>query len=160
MVFPLGISVRDFFLGINLILECVKAADDVKGARTNYQQLISTLDSILSALKAIIDLDLQNLPISQHQAIEVATDKCRMCTNSFLRSIDKYGSLKALSSPARWSLSSMKTGLCKLNWSLRMKGDVSRFQFNATSHLNSIQVLLTTLIMYENMTFVSCHLDC
>jgi hypothetical protein len=147
MVFPFGVSVGDFIAGINFILDCVKAVDDARGATTSYQQLISTLDAISTALTAVDDLDLQTLPASQQQAIKAAANESRRCMNSFLRRIDRYGSLKIVSTPARWSLTSMKVGLKKINWSLNMKDDVSRFQANVIVHLNSLQILLSTLQM-------------
>jgi hypothetical protein len=147
MVFPIGVSVGDFIAGINFILNCVKAIDDARGATTSYQQLISTLDAISTALTAVDGLDLQILPTSQQQAIKVAANESRRSMNSFLRRIDRYGSLKTVSTPARWSLTSMKVGLKKINWSLNMKDDVSRFQANVMVHLNSLQILLSTLQM-------------
>ncbi|QDS77250.1 hypothetical protein FKW77_003496 [Venturia effusa] len=150
MVFPFGVSVGDFIAGINIILDCVKAVDDVTGATTSYQQLVSTLDAISQSLRSVDALDVQALPQSQQQAIKAAATACLRCTNSFLRSIDKYGSLKTCPKSSPWTLSSMKTGLKKINWSLNMKDDVSRFQRNVTAHLTSLEVWLSSVQIVQN----------
>jgi hypothetical protein len=146
MVFPVGVSIGDFITGITLICNCIKALDNVKGASSEYIQLSSTLDALSVALTEFDGLNLLASHASQQQAIKKTVDGCRSCINTFLRRIDKYGSLKS-KSRSQWSLSAMKTGITKINWSLSTKSDISKFQANVSTHINAIQIVLSTIKM-------------
>jgi hypothetical protein len=146
MAFPFGISLSDFIAGITLICDCIKALDDVKGASSEYIQLSSMLDALSVALTELDGLNLPARHVSQQEAIKKAVDGCRSCINTFLRRIDKYGSLMT-KTRSQWSLPAMKTGITKINWSLSTKGDISKFQANVSTHVNAIQIVLSTIKM-------------
>lgn len=59
MAFPFGVYIGDFIAGINFIIDCVKAVDDIKDASASYQQLVSALGAIIVALKTVVASNLQ-----------------------------------------------------------------------------------------------------
>lgn len=57
MVFPFGISVSDFIAGIKLIIDGLNSLSDTRGARADYNELLSSLKSLQKALEATEALD-------------------------------------------------------------------------------------------------------
>ena len=147
MVFPLGVSVGDFIAGINLLCDSIQALNDVHGASSQYQQLLTSLDSLKAALVQIESLQLDASQAIQHQALRKETESCRQCINHFLERIDKYGVLQTTSQP-RWSLVAVKNAARKIQWGLFKKEDVAQFQAVLSMRSDSIQMLLLTLQVY------------
>ncbi|KAF2432653.1 hypothetical protein EJ08DRAFT_648083 [Tothia fuscella] len=143
MVFPFGVSVGDFISGIKLICDSIQALNDAHGASSQYQQLLSSLQSLQAALLQIDSLQLDPSMVPQQQAIRRETESCRQCVNHFLMRIDKYRVLQISTEP-RWSIASVKGAARKIQWGLFKKEDVASFQNVLSARVDSIQMLLLT----------------
>lgn len=146
MVFPFGVSVGDFIAGITLLYEALKALDDVKGARSDHEELSAVLESLQVALTPIENLPLYPSTAAQAQAIQAAVERCRQCINRFLVRIDKFRVLKRTVQPQpQRFLPSLEVAVRKLQWSLCRKEDVARFKATISGHVGAVQLLLLTL---------------
>ncbi|KAH7378590.1 hypothetical protein BKA64DRAFT_648594 [Cadophora sp. MPI-SDFR-AT-0126] len=159
MVFPFGVSVGDFIAGITLLYEALKALDDVKGARSDHEELSAVLESLQVALTPIENLPLYPSTAAQAQAIQAAVERCRQCINRFLVRIDKFRVLKRTVQPQpQRFLPSLEVAVRKLQWSLCRKEDVARFKATISGHVGAVQLLLLTLQMYERNIYIISHL--
>jgi len=139
MVFPSGVSVGDFIAGIKLLCDSIQALNDVYGASSQYQQLLTSLDSLKAALVQIEPLQLDSSQAAQHRALQKETESCRQCMDHFLKRIDKYRVLQITTQP-RWSLVAVKNAARKIQWGLFKKEDVAQFQAVVSVRVDSIQM--------------------
>jgi hypothetical protein len=52
MVFPFGVSIGDFIVGIKLFEDAIESLSDTRGGRADFVELRNTLDSLDIALDA------------------------------------------------------------------------------------------------------------
>jgi hypothetical protein len=158
MVFPFGVSVGDFIAGIKLLCDALKALDDAKGARSDYEELLAVLESLHAALAPLDNLPLYTSQATQTQAIKIAVERCRQCVNNFLTRIDKFQVLKKTAQPQPQQFrQSLQVAARKLQWSLCRKEDVAKFRAEVSGHVDALQLLVLTLQMYETPCEIVLH---
>ncbi len=147
MLPPFGFSVGDFFSGINLIRELIKALEDSAGSSAEYRDLIKELYSLERALLEVKHLDLEESQHSQHVALKQVAIQCQETIDGFLNKIRKFQ--PALGTGG--SNSSWKNGLRKVEWTLYKKDDVQKLRAQLNGHTTSINILLMTVQLYVHI---------
>jgi hypothetical protein len=146
MVFPLGVSVGDFISGIQLLRSTIKALNDARGARSNFQQLCASLESLETALALVAQLILTPDQASHKKAVVDAVGRCRQCADAFVEQIDRFEVLK-FQTQSRWSLEKLGICLRKIQWSLLKKDDVDQFRADISAHTDALQMLMISFQM-------------
>lgn len=145
MAVPFGFSISDLVGGIKVIVTCIEAIHDVKGASAHYQALTIELQSLQSGLEAIDELRLERTAQKQHAAIAEAVGRCRCCIEAFIQRIAKY---------QPWlqpGLQGWKANVRKIQWMMCKKDDVVKFKADLERHSSSINMLLATLQVRQNL---------
>ena len=135
---PLGWSVGDLLTAISVIIKSVKALDETKGAKAEYQELMSELYTLERVLLAIKSLDIDQSSSSEGSALQKAIQGFQACIDDFCKTNEKYQSLTAGPSTA-------KDQLRKLKWALGHKDDVQKFREALGKKTASLDLLLGTM---------------
>ena len=144
MAVPFGFSIGDFVGGIQVIITCIEAVHESKGASAHYQALTAELQSLQSGLEAIGDLQLDWTAQKQHTAIAEAVLRCQRCIEAFVKRIAKY---------QPWlqpGLRGWNVNVRKMQWAMCKKEDVLKFKTDLERHSSSINMLLATLQVRQN----------
>ena len=141
MVPPFGFSTGDFFSGISLVHEIIKALEDSAGSSSQYRGLIKELYALERALLEVKNLDLDQSEWAQQLALQQAATQCQETIDTFLRTVHKFQ--PALSNGA--SSSRLRDGLRKIQWALCKRDDVDKFRAQISGHIASINILLVTI---------------
>lgn len=124
MVVPFGVSVGDFFSGLEFLRQLIKALKDSSGSSKDFCDLISELESLEHALTAVNDIQVDQTLGAQKDAIIQAASKCQDTISEFLLHTAKYKtSLISGGSGNKWL-----DGLKKIRWALFKKEDVQRLR--------------------------------
>jgi len=143
MAVSFGFSVSDFIAGIILLKNSIEAIRNKKGARADYQGLITELSSLQAGLTAIEGLQLGTTRPTNYTAIEEAVTGCQRCVDDFLRRIAKYQpSLSGGGNSSGW-----KAKAPQIQWALCKKDDVASFRTQLERHSSSINMLFLTFQM-------------
>ncbi|MCJ1226930.1 hypothetical protein MMC12_003585 [Toensbergia leucococca] len=145
MVAPFGFSFGDFIACINVLISSINAVQDSKGASVQYHSLTEELRSLEAALSAIHDLHLDQTAANQYSPIQEAVDRCQVCIESFLNDISKY---------QPWLQPGVRgwtANIRKIQWAVCKKEDVARFQQRLERHSSSINMLLMTMQVSQNV---------
>lgn len=145
MAVPFGFSIGDFVGGIRVIIACIEAVHDAKGASAHYQALTAELQSLQSGLEAIDDLQLEWTAQKQHTAIAEAVLRCQRCIEAFVKRIAKY---------QPWlqpGLRGWTVNVRKMRWAMCKKEDVLKFKTDLERHSSSINMLLASLQVRQNL---------
>lgn len=145
MVVPFGFSISDFVGGIQVIITCIEAVHEAKGASAHYQALAAELQSLQSGLEAIDGLQLEWTAQKQHTAIAEAVLRCQRCIEAFVKRIAKY---------QPWlqpGLRGWNANVRKMQWAMCKKEDVLKFKTDLERHSSSINMLLATLQVRQNL---------
>ena len=119
-----GFSVGDFFAGISLIRELIKALEDGAGASSDYRGLISELYGLERALLEVKAVRVDSTQQTEVAAIKQVATQCQETITDFLKSLEKYQpSLRAHGSGSSW-----RDGLRKMQWALFKKEDIQKFR--------------------------------
>ena len=84
-----GFSVGGFIALIGMIQKSVKALSETKGASVEFQSLLGQLESLKEGIRAIENLKLDILVLSQNTAIRLAVRRCQNCMNGFMSEVAK-----------------------------------------------------------------------
>ena len=139
MAVQFGFSIGDLIAGVKLIITCVKATQDGKGAATELQAVIDELESLKVVLKAIDDLCLQEIAPEQYTAIDVAVNEARQHIELFVKGIASY---------QQWlqpNTRGWKANLTKIKWVLCKREDLVNFKCLLERRKSSLTILLIAL---------------
>lgn len=146
MPIPFGVGVGDFIAGIGLLKEVLVAFSDTKGARASFREVAQELSSLQSALESIRDLEYETKQAYRYVPIIDAVNKCQQCLGRFLRQVSKFRDLLAVPGTHGWSISSLRTQLHKVEWSLCKKSDIEQFRKEIQVHQAAISSLQSALL--------------
>ena len=76
MPVPFGVSVGDFIVGIEVLLDAIKSLSDTHGAQADYKELFRELNSLKTALGCIQNLSLVPSQPTQASAVNAAINDC------------------------------------------------------------------------------------
>jgi predicted HicB family RNase H-like nuclease len=145
MAVPFGFSVGDFIAGINLVKDVIKALQDSRGSSKEYLELIAELRSLETALFEVKTLDLRIEQRAKRAALREASKQCQTSIDNFLKDLMKYSTNLRLGG----SLCAWKDAYRKIQWKLCKKDDLVRFREEIGFHVQSIQMLMLTIQMYD-----------
>ena len=135
----MGWSVGDLLAAIGVLKSIIKALDEGKGAKSDYQELIQEIYILERILIAIKELRLDDSPsFPEHGALKQAIDECRSCIDKFLKPLEKYQSLS--SGP-----STLKDQWRKAKWALGHEGEVGNFKEALGKRIASLNLLLNII---------------
>jgi hypothetical protein len=138
-----GFSAGDFISALELVTTVVNALRKSGDSSTEYQTLIKQLYTLESALIRVKQLKLDHAQHAEVVALRQAAAQCQNTIDMFWEKIKKYQpSLRARGSGSR-----VKDSWRKIKWALCKKEDVVKFKVDLMAHIESIDVLLTTVHM-------------
>lgn len=141
MVVPFGFAVGDFIAGIELVHDLIKALKESEGSSAEFIELMRELYSLERALLQVKALKLELAQESLLLPLEQAASQCQETIDQFLRKNKKFqSSLREGGSKNSW-----RGVLCKIQWRLYKKEDVSAFRAMLSGHTSSINMLLLVL---------------
>ena len=143
---PFGVSVGDFFAGINLLIDAVHSLGETNGAQADYEELGRQLQNLKKGFECIQGLNLDATQLVEASAVDKALNDCRLCMDTFARRNSKFKSLEALCGE-KWSLATLKRQGRKMQWALWKKADVARFRAAIQQHSDAVQMLLISIQM-------------
>lgn len=136
-----GFSVGDFIAGIELVHTVIGALRESGDSSTEYQELISQLYTLETALQRVKQVELDDIQHSEAVALRQAASQCQRTIDGFLEKITKYQpSLRAGGSGH-----TIKDAWRKVKWALCQKEDVVKFKMDLMAHTVSINMLLTAV---------------
>ena len=133
---PLGWSIGDLLTAIGTIKIAIKALDESKGAKADFQDLMKDLYNLERVLLAIQRLNITDPSNPEHDALQQAIRECRDCVDKFLKETEKYQSLT--SGP-----SNLKDQARKVKWALLHQDDVRKFRESLAKRTASLNLLLS-----------------
>lgn len=141
MVFPFGVSVGDFIVGVKLFKDAVNSFSETRGARADFDELSRSLSSLERAFEALGKVKLET---DQHrQAIEQNLNACKICLSAFLVDIAKFQKLDA----TNVTRSRLGGAFRQVQWALCTKDDVQKFRLEIETHIGALAMLLITFQM-------------
>jgi hypothetical protein len=139
-----GFSAGDFIAAIELVGTVVGALSPSSTASLEYQELISQLLSLKTALIQVKRLEFEESQYAEVIALRQAAAQCHRTIDGFLKKIEKYQpSLSGCGKGSR-----VRDTWMKVKWAVCRKEDVARFKTDLVAHTESIQLLLMTVQMY------------
>jgi len=133
-----GSSARDFIRVSKLIVEITNSLKDTGGAKSEYQELVRTLDCLRTALDGLDRLNPSEADSKTRNAIICAAFTCRYTLETFQSSIKKYDDALGLWTNER----GMKSAVDKLRWTFQQRHGLSALQTTLQAHLEIINMLL------------------
>ena len=141
-----GFSIGDLIAGIKLIKTSIEAAKDVKSASNHFTSLIAEISTLEDGLEAIEELQLEGeVSMKQGAAIDGAVSACKTSIDEFCSSIAKY------QPHLRNNASGLQATYRRIKWALCKKEDVANFRNNVARHASSINMLLVTFQIKQNL---------
>jgi hypothetical protein len=123
------LDIGDFIAFIETVVTAINALKDATGAAAEYRGVVRELESLKTALECVDRLEVANQ--DQIEGLE------------YLGRLKKHEpSLRSGGSIQKW-----RDGLRKIQWSLYTKDDVRGFQAQLQSHVASLNVLMSQIIM-------------
>lgn len=142
-----GFSIGDLIAGVKLIKTSIQAVSDAKGASGDFAALINEVATLEDGLEAVEELQLEReFSPKQGAAIERAIVGCQNSIDDFCSSIAKY------QPHLRNQASGLQTGYRRIKWALCKKEDVANFRAQVARHASSINMLLVTFQIKQNLT--------
>src|SRR5215471_16114624 len=142
-----GFSVGDLIAGLRLLSVSFEAVRGAQTSNSDYASLLSELNSLRLALEAIDDLQLEHRGTEkQTAAIQRSVTSCRECIDDFLAQIAKYQPHLQQGGRGGWA-----AGYRKIKWAVCRQEDVAKFRAKLERHTSSINMLLFTFQVKENM---------
>jgi len=141
-----GFSTGDFIAAIELVATVIDALRESGDASAGYREIVRQLYTLETALLRVKRLDLDPKRTAEVIALQQAAAQCQRTIDEFWKKIQKYQPhLRAEGSSSR-----LKDGWMRIKWVLCTKEDVTKFKADLVGHTESIQLLLTTVQMYES----------
>lgn len=138
-----GFSTGDFIAALELVATVIDALRDSGESSAGYQELISQLSSLQTALIAVNNVELDDVQHAELVALRQAAAQCQRTIDAFWEKIQKYEpSLRKGGSGSR-----AKDAWRKVKWAVCKKEDVVKFKADLVGHTESIELLLTTVQM-------------
>ncbi len=150
MAVPFGFSVGDCIGGIKLLKDVVGAFNDTKGAQASYLELSQELASLQSALEGIRLMGNGLGQEKQYEAVLDVAKSCQQCVDRFVAGVSKFKDLLTVPESSRWSSSTFKRNIQKIEWSLCKKSDVDQFRKEVQTHTATILSLQSTFMRYND----------
>ena len=142
-----GFSIGDLIAGIKLIKTSIQAVNDAKGASGDFAALINEVATLEDGLEAVEELQLEReFSPKQGAAIERAVVACQNSIDDFCSSIAKY------QPHLRNQASGLQSGYRRIKWAVCKKEDVAHFRAQVARHASSINMLLVTFQIKQNLT--------
>lgn len=158
-----GFSIGDIIAGLRVIYVSCEALKDASSSRLEYVALRTEIESLLFALEAIEDLDLDTHASThtststrttttmekQRAAINASVASCKACIDEFLARAAKYEphllrSQGNTGPNTGGGAGSWIAGYRKIKWAVCKREDVARFRAQLERHASSINMLLIT----------------
>ena len=140
-MFPFGVSTGDFIALIETVVTTINALKDATGAAAEYRGVVRELESLKTALECVDRLEVANQ--DQIEGLKYVAANASQTILEYLDRLKKHEPLlKSGSSIQKW-----RDGLRKIQWSLYTKDDIRRFQVQLQSHVASLNVLMSQIIM-------------
>lgn len=138
-----GFSTGDFIAALELVATVINALRDTGGSSSEFQELLSQLYTLQTALLAVQSVELDDVQHAELAALRQAAAQCQRTIDAFWEKIQSYApSLKTGGSGSR-----AKDAWKKIKWAVCRKEDVLRFKADLVGHTESIEMLLTTVQM-------------
>lgn len=151
-----GFSVGDLIAGLRLIYVSCGAVRNASSAQSEYASLSSEVQSLVGALEAIDDLQLEHRGTEkQWSALKSAILSCKTCTDDFLAKIAKYQPHLREGAKGGWI-----AGYRKIKWAICKKEDVATFRAQLERRTSSVNMLLITFQAKEGLGSGSRNLEC
>lgn len=147
MPVPFGLSVGDLIIGIKLIIDAVQSLNETRGARANYREFSRELANLNRALECIQSSYPNLTDPALATAVDNAVKDCNTCVERFMLHNNNFSTLGTLPT-ARWSLAELKARGRMVQWTLCKTADVARFRGEVQQHVDGIQMLLATILVY------------
>ena len=130
---PIGWSVGDLLTAIHVLNKAIKALDESKGAKSDYQELIKEIFGLEQIL-----IDIKGLSLDDHGMLKQASYDCHLCIDNFLKPFEKYGSLSSGSSSLidQWR---------KVKFAVVHEGDVRKFKEVLQNKIAMLSLTLNTI---------------
>jgi hypothetical protein len=139
MAIPFGFSVGDFISGIGALVTTIKAVRDAGGSATQYQAIVSELETLSAGLFSIQSLDHEQRTNEEYRAVCEAAASCEDCIKSFVSRIAKYQPwLKP-------GTEGWKAAVHKIQWAFCNKKDVVEFRHQITLQTSTISLKILVL---------------
>jgi len=140
-MFPFGVSIGDFIAFIETVVTAINALKDATGAAAEYRGVVRELESLKTALECVDRLEVANQ--DQIEGLKCVVANASQTILEYLGRLKKHEpSLRSSGSIQKW-----RNGLRKIQWSLYTKDDVRGFQAQLQSHVASLNVLMSQIIM-------------
>ena len=140
-MFPFGVSIGDFIAFIETVVTTINAFKDATGAAVEYRGVVRELESLKTALKCVDRLEVANQ--DQIEGLKCVAANAGQTILEYLSRLKKHEPLlRSGGSIQKW-----RDGLRKIQWSLYTKNDVRGFQAQLQSHVASLNVLMSQIIM-------------
>jgi hypothetical protein len=139
MVVPFGFSVGDFISDIGALVMAIKAVSDTGGSTTQYQAIVSELETLKAGLSSILFFDLEPQTSDVFTNLCEAAASCEECIKSFIKTIAKY---------QPWfkpDTEGWKPVLRKIQWAFCNKKDVVEFRQQITQRVCTIQLHISAV---------------
>ncbi|WEW61352.1 hypothetical protein PRK78_006842 [Emydomyces testavorans] len=135
-----GFSVGDMIAGLKVIYASCEALRSASSSQLEYCALRAEIQSLLIALEAINDLDIEHRGTEkQWAAINASVSSCKACIDAFLRETSKYDPHLQEGAKGGWT-----AGYRRIKWAIYKKEDITRFRAQLERHASSINMLLIT----------------
>ena len=148
-----GFSAGDFIVAFELVATIIDALRESGDASSAYREIVRELYTLETALLRVKRLELDPTQTAEHIALKQAAAQCQRTIDNFWQKMRKYQPhLRVGGSSSR-----VKDGWMKIKWALCKKDEVAKFRADLVGHTESIQLLLTTVQMYEFLMKFELH---
>jgi hypothetical protein len=149
-----GFSSGDFIAALKLVTTVVSALWDSEGSSTEYQALVSQLETLETVLLRVQKLEPDDSYHVELVALRQAAAQCQKTINRFWGNILKYQP----SFDIHGSGNRLRDGWKKVQWALCKKEELIRFKIDLMGHTESIELWLTIVQMYVSNHFLTQRL--
>ncbi|TPX20146.1 hypothetical protein DIZ76_016034 [Coccidioides immitis] len=126
--------------GLKFIYVSCEALKCASASRMEYLALRTEIQSLLTALEAIDDLDLEYRGTEkQWTAVNSSISSCKACIDDFLAKTSKYEPYLQDGAKRGWA-----AGYRRIKWAICKREDVAQFRMQLERHASSINMLLIT----------------
>ena len=138
-----GFSAGDFIAALTLVGTIVDSLREAGGAGSDYRELLRHLHTLETALIRVKRLNLEEVQHAERVALQQAASQCQRTIDDFWQKIRNY-------QPHLGQYSfRLKSAWMKIKWATCKKEDLSRFKADIAAHTTSIDLMLTTVQMYD-----------
>lgn len=142
-VMSFGWSVGDIIAAIQLIVKITKALEDSTGSSSQYQGVITELNSLNNALVKVKNIRLEGDQQHQEIALFGAALQCRQTIDGFMQKVGKYQACLGDGGSGSWAKDSWR----KVQWSLCSQKEVDLFRASLNAHTSAISIMLHAIQM-------------